>query len=192
LIPTPGGILRVTVLVFLAVILQISGVGDIRVLGGSADLVALLVIAMALYTGSVPGAITGFCAGLLIDLAIGQHLGASSLVLTSVGYWVGRYREVRDPAHGLLPIPVAAAGTLGYVLGTAAVSFMLEIDASVSPLVLREMAMTVLLNALLALPAFAFVRRVMRPVLAVDPSERRRRQRMAPEAGPIGLRGLEI
>jgi rod shape-determining protein MreD len=191
-IPTPGGIARVAALVFFAVMLQISGVGDIRVLGGNADLVPLVVAAIALYTGSVPGAISGFCAGLLLDLAVGQHLGASSLVLTAVGYWVGRYREVRDPAHGLMPIPVAAVGTLGYVLGMALVSFMLEIDANVSPVVLREMAMTVALNTLLALPMFALVRRVMRPVLAVDPADRRRRQRMAPEAGPIGLRGLDL
>jgi rod shape-determining protein MreD len=182
----------VAALVFLAVVLQISGIGDIRVLGGNADLIPLIVAAIALFTGSVPGAISGFCAGLLVDLAIGAHLGASSLVLTAVGYWVGRYREVRDPAHGLIPIPVAAVATLGYVIGMAVVSFMLEIDASVSPVVFREMLMTVLLNALLALPFFALVRRVLRPVLAVDPAERRRKRRMAPETGPIGLRGLEI
>jgi rod shape-determining protein MreD len=191
-IPTPGGILRVAGLVFFAVILQISGFGDIRVLGGNADLVPLIVAAIALFTGSLSGAIAGFSAGLLLDLAIGQHLGASSLVLTAMGYWVGRYREIRDPAHGLIPVPVAAVATLGYVVGMAAVSFMLEIDANVSPVVFREMLMTVVLNSLLALPFFALVRRVLRPVLAVDPSERRRRQRMAPETGPIGLRGLDL
>ena len=44
--------------------------------------------------------------GFLLDLAAGQTMGASSLVLTAVGYGVGRYRELRDPAHGLLPIAV--------------------------------------------------------------------------------------
>ena len=59
-------------------------------------------------------------------------MGVSSLVLTAVGYGVGRYREVRDPAHGLMPIPVGAAATLGWVLAFAAVSFMLDVGASVS------------------------------------------------------------
>ena len=35
-------------------------------------------------------------------------MGLSSLVLTAVGYGVGRFRELRDPSHGLLPIPVGA------------------------------------------------------------------------------------
>ena len=69
---------------------------------------------------------------------------------------------------------------------------MLDIGARVSPLVIREMVVTVLLNALLALPVFAGTRRLLRPALAVDPAELRRRRRPPREAGPLGLRGLEI
>ena len=49
-----------------------------------------------------------------------------------------------------------------------------------------------LLNALLAMPVFVLVRRLLRPVLAVDPLELRRRRRAPLAAGPIGLRGLEV
>jgi rod shape-determining protein MreD len=193
MIPTPGAIARLAAIVFLAVVVQISGFGDIRVLGGNADLVPLAVAAVAFFTGSVSGASTGFAAGLLLDLALGQNLGASSLVLTAVGYSVGRYREVRDPAHGLAPVAVAALATLEWVVGFAAVSFMLEIEASVDVVIFREMVVTVLLNSLLALPFFALLRRVLRPVLVVDPLERRRRRHAEPApAGPIGLRGLEV
>jgi rod shape-determining protein MreD len=161
------------------------------VLGGIADITPLLIAAVALYAGSVPGAATGFFTGLLLDLALGTSLGASSLVLTAVGYGVGRYREQRDPSHGLTPIPVAAAATAGYVLAYAAVSFMLSIDAPVSLLVVREMLMTVLLNALIAMPFFAVSRRVLRPVLLVEPGPRARRDSTV-SSGPIGLRGLEV
>ncbi len=117
----------------------------------------------------------------------------TSLVLTALGYGVGRYRDLRDPSHGLLPIPVAAAATAGYLAATAAVSFMLEIQASVSILILREAIITVVLNVALALPLFALVRRLLRPVLAVDPLHRMRRRAERPTtSGPIGLRGLEV
>jgi rod shape-determining protein MreD len=188
----PGAFVRTGVLVLLAVVLQISGFSQMRILGGYVDLIPLVVGAVAIYAGSVSGAIVGFCTGLLIDLALGQNLGATSLVLTALGYGVGRYRDLRDPAHGLMPIPVAAAATLGYLLAVAGVSFMLEIGASVSVLVLREAVITVLLNVAVALPFFAVVRRVLRPVLAVDPAARMRRRAAPIESGPLGLRGLEV
>jgi rod shape-determining protein MreD len=151
-----------------------------------------VVAAVAFYAGSVTGAGTGFAAGFLLDLLSGGTMGVSSLVLTAVGYGVGRFREVRDPSHGLLPVAVGAAATAAWVTGFAAVSLMLDIGARVSPLVIRDMIVTVLLNALLTLPIFAGCRRLLRPSLAVDPLELRRRRRPPRETGPLGLRGLEV
>ncbi|MEX2253055.1 MAG: rod shape-determining protein MreD, partial [Thermoleophilaceae bacterium] len=140
----------------------------------------------------VPGAATGFATGVFLDLSLGQDLGASALVLTAVGYAVGRFRELRDPSHSLMPIAVGALATAAYLLAFAAVSFMLQFDATVSALVLRDILLTTILNAIVALPTFAAVRWLMRPSLAVDPSELRRRRRPPQETGPIGLRGLSV
>jgi rod shape-determining protein MreD len=183
---------RVGLLLLAVVVLQLSTVGQVRLLGGYADLTPLAVAAAAYYAGSISGAAVGFAAGFLLDLATGAPMGASSLVLTSVGYAVGRFRELRDPAHGLLPIAVGAMATFGWVTAYAAVSFMLDIGATVSPLVIRDMLVTTLLGAVLALPSFALARKVLRPVLAVDPLEAGRRRRPVRETGPLGLRGLEV
>jgi rod shape-determining protein MreD len=191
-IATPGAVARVGAIAFLAVILQLSGFGPMRFFGGHPDLVPLAVAAVAIYAGSVTGAATGFVTGLLLDLAVGATMGVSSLVLTAVGYGVGRYREVRDPAHGLMPIPVGAAATTAWVLAFAAVSFMLDVGASVSALVFRDMLVTILLNTALAIPVFALCRRVLRPALVVDPLDLRRRRQAPRETGPLGLRGLEV
>ncbi len=120
-------------------------------------------------------------------------MGASSLVLTAVGFGVGRFREVRDPSHGLMPVPVGAAATAGWVITFAAVSFMLDVGARVSPLVIRDMVLTVLLNALLwpspcsCSSAVSCARRW--PWIRSSSGRRRRPPR---ETGPLGLRGLEI
>ena len=189
---TPSAFLRTGAIVLVAVILQLSGLGPLRIFGGHSDLLPLVVAGVAIYAGSVPGAAVGFSAGFLLDLLVGGTMGVSSLVLTAVGYGVGRYREVRDPAHGLMAIPVGAAATLGWLVAFAAVSFMLDVGASVSALVFRDMLVTLLLNVLIAIPVFAVCRRVLRPVLVVDPLELRRRRRAPVETGPLGLRGLEV
>jgi rod shape-determining protein MreD len=189
---SPLSALRVGVLLFVAVVLQVSVATQVGLDGGSLDLIPLVVAAVAIYAGSVPGAATGFSMGVVLDLATGQTMGISSLVLTAVGYAVGRFREARDPAHGLMPIPVGALATLGWVTAFAAVSFMLDIGATVSPLVIRDMLLTSLIGGLAAMPVFALCRRVLRPSLVVDPLDSRRRRRAPTEPGPIGLRGLEI
>lgn len=188
----PGSFVRIGVLLLLTVVLQVSVVAQIWIFGGTADLVPLVVAAVAYYAGSVTGCATGFALGLLLDLAVGGTMGASSLVLTAIGYGVGRFRELRDPSHGLLPIPVGAAATAAWVTAYAAVSFMLDVGTTVSGLVLRDMIVTILLNALLALPVFTGVRKLLRPALLVDPLELRRRRKPPRESGPLGLRGLEV
>jgi cell shape-determining protein MreD len=190
---SPGAGARLVAIVILTVVIQAAGIQSISLLGGTIDFVPLVVGAVALWGGSIAGAAVGFSCGLLIDLTLGQDVGASSLVLTGVGYFVGRYGEVNEPgAHGLLPIPVAAAATAAYLVGTTIVSLMLAFDASVSLLAFRDMFLTIFLNTLIALPVFALIRRILRPVLARDPMDRRRRKATAIESGPIGLRGLGI
>jgi len=189
---TPAAFLRAGLIALAAVVLEISGIGTVRIFGASPDLVPLAVAGVAIYAGSVSGAAVGFGTGLLLDLAVGGTMGVSSLVLTAVGYAVGRYREVRDPAHGLMPIPVGAAATLGWTATFAAVSFMLDVGASVSPVIFGEMLVTSAIGAALAFPVFWVCRKVLRPSLVIDPFELRRRRGRPRAAGPLGLRGLEI
>jgi rod shape-determining protein MreD len=191
-IRAPGTFLRVGLLLLLAVVLELSAVGQVGLFGGHFDLIPLVVAAIAYYAGSLAGSASGFAMGFLVDVAAGQTMGASSLVLIAVGYGVGRFRELRDPSHGLMPIPVGAAATAAWVTAFAVVSFMLDVGATVSPVVIRQMIVTVLLNSLLALPVFAGCRRVLRPALVVDPADLRRRRRPPRETGPLGLRGLEV
>lgn len=183
--------LRVGLLVLATVLLQVSVVAQVTILGGRANLIPVVVAALALLGGSIAGAAAGFAAGVLLDGAMGMSLGGSSLVLTGVGYGVGRFGEVRDVSHGLMPVAVAAAATAGYDVAYGAVTFLLDIGASVSPLVLRDMIVGILLNAALGLPLFALVRRVVRPVVPAGRLEPRRRGRTR-ESGPIGLRGLDV
>ena len=160
---------------FLTVVVQIAAVSQITVLGVSADLSPLVVASVGLLAGSLPGAVFGFSVGLFVDIALVQTLGVTSLLFIAIGYSAGRLRELRDPAHGLVPLAVGAGATAIAAIGFALMQFLLGVQAPVSWLLLRQIVVTVLVNALLALPVYALVRRVVQGSLPEDPRRRRRR-----------------
>ena len=84
---------KAALLLFFAVVVQVTIVGTIGVLGGAPDLVLVILVAIALLNGAVFGAISGFWAGLLLDVSLLGTLGFTSLLLTLAGFWVGRYGE---------------------------------------------------------------------------------------------------
>ncbi len=182
---TGPAIARLVALGLLGSILQLTAVAQITVFGVPADLSPLLVASVGLLVGSVPGALFGFGVGLFADTALLQTLGISSLVLTGVGYGAGRLRELRDPAHGLIPVAVGAAATAAYAIGFSVMQFLLGVDAPVSLLLVRQILLTIVLNTLLALPVYLLVRRVLSPLLPDDPRRRRRRAYTTGGLSPI-------
>ena len=155
--------------------LQLAAFSQVTVFGVPADLAPLLVAAVGLLAGSIAGATFGFALGLFMDTALVQMLGVTSLVLTAVGYGAGRVRELRDPAHNLVPVLVGAVATVTAAVGFALMQFLLGVEGPVSLLLLRQILMVTVLNTLLALPVYAVVRRVLSPYLPDDPRRRRRR-----------------
>jgi rod shape-determining protein MreD len=167
--------LRLIALAFLTVVIQAAAVSQISIFGTSADLTVLVVMAVGLLAGSIPGALMGFGIGLLVDLLLFQTLGVTSLLYIVIGYWTGRLRELRDPSHGLVPMGMGAAATAFAGLGMTVLQFLLGVDSPVSLLLLQQIFVTVLVNTLLALPVYAAVRRALGPALPQDPRRRRRR-----------------
>jgi len=166
---------RIAVLAFVAVVIQTAAISQISIFGVSADITPLVVMSIGLLCGSLPGAIAGFAIGLLVDLALVQTLGVTSLLYIAVGYWSGRLRELRDPAHGLVPLAAGAAATAFVGIGMTLIQFLLGVDAPVSFLLVQQIFITVLVNTLISLPVYALVRRIITPALPDDPRRRRRR-----------------
>lgn len=174
-------LLRLAALGVITVIVQIAAVSQVTVLGVSADLTPLVVMAVGLLAGSLPGAVMGFAMGLFVDMALVQTLGVTSLLLMAVGYWSGRFRELRDPSHGLIPLAAGVAASAVTTIGFSVFQFLLGIDAPVSFLLVRQMLAVTLLGGLLALPVYRLVLRIVGSSLREDP--RRRSRRRAPTGG---------
>jgi len=154
---------KAAALFFFAVVVQVTIVAPIEILGGSPDLVLVMLVALALMQGSIFGAITGFCAGLLIDIATLGTLGFTSLLLTLSGFWIGRYGETtgRDRAHA--PLLSVGVVTALYAVGSVVLRFLLGEAAPAHGAPVQALPMSVVLNLLLAFPVFALVRRLFAP-----------------------------
>ncbi len=172
---TPKLLLRLSLLGFVVAILQVAAVSQITLFGVNADLLPLTVAAVGLLCGSLWGAVFGFATGLLVDAALIQTMGLSSLCYLTAGYAAGRLRELRDPQGALLPLAVGAAATALVSVGYSGINFLLGQEAPVSFLLLGQTLVVIAVNALVAGPVHAAVRRWLLTVLPEDPRRRRRR-----------------
>ncbi|MFF0432147.1 rod shape-determining protein MreD [Streptomyces sp. NPDC004327] len=112
-------ILLSAALIVVALVVQVSVLARLQLPGAVPDLVLLTVVALALVYGHVTGALAGFTAGLLADLAppADHAAGRYALVLCVVGYLCGLAR----PDHGRLksatgPMAVVVAAAIGSTL----------------------------------------------------------------------------
>jgi rod shape-determining protein MreD len=172
---SPRLIIRLVLLALVTVVIQGAAVSKISIFGVSADLTPLMVMSVGLLAGSLTGAVMGFATGLLVDTVLVQTLGITSLLYIAIGYWAGRLRELRDPAHGLVPLAAGAAATAVAGIGMTVIQFLLGVDAPVSLLLAQQIFITILVNTLISLPVYALVRRIIHPALPDDPRRRRRR-----------------
>jgi rod shape-determining protein MreD len=168
--------LRLGAFALFAVFFQIGVVSELPVFGVNADITSLLVAFVGLMCGSSIGAVCGFAVGLLVDMALLQTLGLTSLVFTLIGYWCGRLRELRDPQGAFTPLLVGAGASAVALVGYSLMEFMLGVDAPVSFELLREIVFGVIVNTIVALPMWALTRRVLEGALPEDPRRRRRRR----------------
>jgi rod shape-determining protein MreD len=163
--------LRLAPLVFVAAVVQVSAISGARILGAEPDLLLVTVVAIGLVAGSIPGAVAGFAAGLLVDVMLLGVLGTSAIILTPVGYWAGRYGETTGRGRRYAPPLAAFALSIAATLGGVAVHFLLD-----QPVSAREALVTLLPSALFAavliLPVYGLCRWVVAPVQRYEPAQR--------------------
>jgi rod shape-determining protein MreD len=186
MIITPRIAIRIALVVLVAVVLQVSFFSYLSFLGTAPDIMPLLVISLGLLGGALVGAVCGFATGLVLDSALLQTLGVSSLVLLTVGYLAGRYREGSDISNTLVPPLLIGGLTMVAAAGFAAIQLMLGVRTPVSLLVLREIVVQGLLAGLLAIPLFPLIRRALRPAIVDDFEARRARSPITRSAARPG------
>lgn len=172
--------LRLGLIVLLAVLLQGSFFSYLSIFGTSPDIVPVAIVAIGLLGGAVIGAVVGFSAGLLLDVALLETLGVSSLILLSVGYLAGRYRESFEIDSAFAPAAVTGALALFATAGLTAMQLTLGVETPVSGSVVGDAIVKGFLAFLLAYPVYPLIRLTLRPALVLEQAPARRSTRTAP------------
>jgi rod shape-determining protein MreD len=159
----------VAAIVFVAALLQVTLFSSLDVLGGTADVLLLSLLALALLRGAVVGALAGFFGGILVDVMTLDTLGVTSLLYALAGYWVGRYGETtgRDRAHA--PLLAVLVITLAIAVAGFGLHFLLGEEVSTRRALYETLLPSLALNLLLGAPVYALCRAVLR---RATPSER--------------------
>ncbi|MER6468629.1 rod shape-determining protein MreD [Streptomyces collinus] len=135
-------ILLSTALVVVALVVQVSVLARLHLPGAVPDLLLLTVLGLAMVYGHVGGALVGFGAGLLADLAppADHAAGRYALVLCVTGYFAGLIR----PENGRLK---SATGPMAVVVAAAVGSTLLYagVGALVGDTAARHVGLTGLL-----------------------------------------------
>jgi rod shape-determining protein MreD len=160
--------IRIAVIVVGTILVQISFFSYLSFFGATPNVVPLVIVCLGLLGGAMIGAVCGFAAGLLLDSALLQTLGVSSLVLLGAGYLAGRYREGAEVSNSLIPPLLAGALTTAAAAGFAAIQLMLGVDTPVSLLVLREVFVQGLLAVVLMIPIYPLIRWLLRRAIVHD------------------------
>ena len=174
MIITPKIAARIAALIVVCVLLQLSFFSAVQFLRTNPDILPAVVVSLGLLGGSMTGAVAGFSVGLLVDCLLVQPVGATSLVLLSAGYLAGLYRERFDIGNSLVPPLLCLGLTLFSGLAFAAVQLMLGVDAPVSALVARDIAIKSIFAFFLGVPIYLGIRRALRPALIEERAVRRR------------------
>jgi len=147
----------VAVLLLLAVLIEVTVLAPLPFPGATPSLVLVVVVILASQFGASTGAVSGFAGGLLLDIAppAAGTIGITALLLTVVGYAVGRFAEADDRpwwmyavlAAVAAPLVVLAGAVLGGLLGDPRVRWDEVIGLMVS-----AAAYALVLGLLLTLP----------------------------------------
>lgn len=157
-------------IVVVAVLAQVSVLPYINVADGIPDIIAPTVVVIAMLRGTLFGAVAGFSAGLLVELAspVGT-LGVLALLYLIVGAWCGRYCEREESSSLTAPIVLSVVGALVVQFGYMAVRLMIGDSMPPSEFVASVLLPTLVLTALLSPPVLLVGRRLLGAPRVVEP-----------------------
>lgn len=150
------------VLLFVALILQTTLIGELTIFGIAPSLILVLVVCFSLMNDCIPSAVFAVTAGLLLDISGGRIIGFNALLMMylSIGVvFAGQefFRETPRAAAMLVAI-----STFVYELIYFIFSFAIFGGAHFFYMIARIILIECVYNAIVAIPVYFFVNKFLR------------------------------
>ncbi|MCO5316141.1 MAG: hypothetical protein M9938_08265 [Solirubrobacterales bacterium] len=158
----------VAALVLIFVLLQNTFFSQVEFLGAPVWLLPVVAVTFGLMGGSLLGATIGFGLGFFADALGDSPLGLGCLTFMAIGYLGGFYRERSGRADHYSVVGLSAAAVLGANLAFGAFGLLGGMQAPLSWGALPDILLQSLFGALVALPTYAVIYRVLRPALILE------------------------
>jgi rod shape-determining protein MreD len=155
---TRGELARLSLVVFLFVVIQETVMLDVRIGGVHPDIMVLLPIVAGLIGGPSRGAAIGFTTGLVSDLFLPTPFGLSALVGCLIGFTVGLATIALDRTAWWLPPVAALGGSALYEVTYGALGSVLGQPQMLHVALARIVVVVSVTNALLAIVAVRLVK----------------------------------
>jgi len=166
---------KVVLLLVIAVALQTLLISRVSILGVTADLFLVFTVVVAVSRGSLDGAVFGFVAGVVADVAFLQPLGVRALVYVLAGYFVGMLVSRFGSINPWAVFLVAGVASLLAQLLFGLFQFMMGPRAGFLTMFLTQILPEAVLDALVAVPIYALLVRVrVLPASGAEPRGMRR------------------
>ena len=154
---TRGELARLSVVIFLFVVVQETVMLDIRIGGVHPDIMVLLPILAGIIGGPSRGASIGCTTGLVSDLFLPTQFGLSALVGCLIGFAVGLATIALDRTAWWLAPLTALGGTALYEVTYGVLGSVLGQPQMLHVALARIVIVVSVTNAVLALPAMRLV-----------------------------------
>jgi len=165
--------IQVGLVVLSAAVLQRGVFSQLGMAGVVIEVLLIVAIAAGLSAGDQAGAITGFAAGLSLDLLHPDGpLGLFALTYAIVGWFVGRYQSSVVRSSRWLPVVAAVVATIGANVLYVVLSLLVDQRDLLTSRLLPVILVTSVGSAVLILPAV----RVLRWAWDVQPDLAMRRR----------------
>lgn len=151
---TWGGIL------IISLILQSTLLPVLAYEGIHADLLLIIVISSSLLLGKDHGAVVGFAAGLLQDLASGTFFGLNTFSKMILGYCFGMAERQVFKEHMFLPIMAMVCATLGNCFITAVIMLLLGYQFNLFNNMVTMLVPLLVYHVILAFPVHKLIYRI--------------------------------